>query len=515
MLVDSSYLVKLQGLFHDEAEASDGVCLVPDGMDGVLCMKQQQFAMHCDAIKEEIKLLSEPFKVFDFDFWKRPDSYGEAEIHIKATDNGRFHAIISWWLLQFDKDGTLFYCTGPKWISSSMTEYTASFPGIGDWCDHWKQCVWFLPDKGFSVCKDQDVHLHAVHTETSISYRVCTSHEEDMVRHCELPTQENHIFISPERSAIYGDRNWRFSMLKMIEDALKQKASSMCVILDDSVFLAVAVANLSKTSHVISLFPGLRENGAKYLQAVASANGYSMDRVEVTKRRDCQLTLQDTQQRKVDLLIGEPFYYGSDSMLPWQNLRFWKQRTLLDPILSNDVTIMPCRGTLKACAMSLPDLWRSRRCLKDIEGFDHSVVNSTLGACGDLPSDQGGPCLTYSIWQCGENKKLSDVVSIMEYNFLSLMSPCSGTAQIEFTESGVCHGFAFWIDWTLDADGTMKLSTGPDQRYWKQGVKLLQKAVRVGNGGLSPDSCRSAEVKASFDPSSSSGGNLDISYVFY
>lgn len=49
------------------------------------------------------------------------------------------------------------------------------------------------------------------------------------------------------------------------------------------------------------------------------------------------------------------------------------------------------------------DLWRSRCCLKDIEGFDHSVVNSTLGACGELPPDQDGPCLTYSIWQCGEN----------------------------------------------------------------------------------------------------------------
>lgn len=110
------------------------------------------------------------------------------------------------------------------------------------------------------------------------------------------------------------------------------------------------------------------------------------------------------------------------------------------------------------------DLWRSRCCLKDIEGFDHSVVNSTLGACGELPPDQDGPCLTYSIWQCGENnvnnlsflyeeetqpcfvvlgfifltsvvlchafQKLSNVVSIMEYNFLTLMSPCSGTAQV-------------------------------------------------------------------------------------
>lgn len=70
------------------------------------------------------------------------------------------------------------------------------------------------------MCKDQDVHLHAAHTETSFSYRVSTSSQENMVRNCELPPQENHIFISPERSAIYGDRNWRFSMLKAIEDAV-------------------------------------------------------------------------------------------------------------------------------------------------------------------------------------------------------------------------------------------------------------------------------------------------------
>jgi hypothetical protein len=31
-----------------------------------------------------------------------------------------------------------------------------------------------------------------------------------------------------------------------------------------------------------------------------------------------------------------------------------KERTLLDSVLSKDVMIMPCKGILKACAMSLP-----------------------------------------------------------------------------------------------------------------------------------------------------------------
>ena len=54
--------------------------------------------------------------------------------------------------------------------------------------------------------------------------------------------------------------------------------------------------------------------------------------------------------------------------------------------------------------MTLQDLWRSRCSLKDVEGFDHLVVNDTLGACGDLPGEQQGPCLPYYVWQCGYSK---------------------------------------------------------------------------------------------------------------
>jgi hypothetical protein len=61
-----------------------------------------------------------------------------------------------------------------------------------------------------------------------------------------------------------------------------------------------------------------------------------------------------------------------------------------------------CFFNLVICV--LQDLWRSRCSLKDVEGFDHSVVNDTLGACSDLPGEQHGPCLPYYIWQCGYTK---------------------------------------------------------------------------------------------------------------
>ncbi|KAI3470120.1 hypothetical protein Pfo_026783 [Paulownia fortunei] len=323
-LVECTYLWEMHDLVNREAEASDGIHLVPSGMADILGVKQQQFAMHCDAIKEEIKLLSEPFKVFDFDFWRRPDSFRETELHIKATNDGTVHAIISWWLLQLDSQGTIFYSTGPNWIRCpcDVNELNSSFLCSGSWCDHWKQSVWFTPSSGLPVFKDEEVQLHAVHTETSISYQFNTSHDKKEVAHLDLCTQDCQIVLSSQRIALYGDSGWRCLMLNAIEKALRQRVYPLCLVADDSIFLTIAVAHLSKSSHVIPLFPGLGKKGSQYLQIVAAANSYTMDCIEILKKKDLQSTLQDAHQRKINLFVAEPFYYGNDSVLPWQNLRF-------------------------------------------------------------------------------------------------------------------------------------------------------------------------------------------------
>lgn len=56
-LVECKYLREMHDLVNREVEASDGIHLVPSGMAGLLGIKRQQFGMHCDAIKEELKLV--------------------------------------------------------------------------------------------------------------------------------------------------------------------------------------------------------------------------------------------------------------------------------------------------------------------------------------------------------------------------------------------------------------------------------------------------------------------------
>ncbi|KAK6274957.1 hypothetical protein POUND7_004666 [Theobroma cacao] len=513
-LVESPYLWKLHDLFGSEAKASDGIHLVPTGLETVIHFKLQQHPMHCDAIRKEIKLLSEPFKIFEFDFWKRPDSHGKTKVQIKMTDTGCIHAVVSWWILQLDREGTVFYSTAPSWISS------AAKIGSGNWCDHWKQCVWFLRGKGMPVSEGEEVLLEATHEETSVSYNLSVLGSQTDIREHDQRIGDFQLLVSPERIATYGDSEWRLSMLAAVRKALQGRVNPLCVVADDSIFLTLLAANLSKTSHVISLFPGLRDKGAKYVETVAKANAFSMDRVEVPEKWKACLTMLDTHGKKVDLLIGEPYYYANEGMLPWQNLRFWRDRTLLDPVLSEDALIMPCKGILKACAMSLPDLWNSRCCLGEVEGFDHSVVNTTLGACGELPAPKESPCLPFCVWQCGEIKELSEIFTILEFDFLKLMTSCYGKAQVQFTEHGICHGFVLWMDWVMDAENSIVVSTRPgvllhvgsDHRYWKQGVKLLTKPVAVGiHGSKTTNEFGSTIIEAFFDPSSS---ELIIKHTF-
>ncbi|KAG5562331.1 hypothetical protein RHGRI_005158 [Rhododendron griersonianum] len=156
--------------------------------------------------------LSEPFKIFEFDFWRRPESRGESKLLIKAINDGTVHAVVSWyilycnmWILQLDREGTLYYSTGPKWIGLEEGM------GSGDWCDHWKQCVYFVPGKGLSVSKDEELPLHAIHTDISISYEF---EIQAFRREVELYdfAQEDQLILLPERVAVYGDSNWRCSI---------------------------------------------------------------------------------------------------------------------------------------------------------------------------------------------------------------------------------------------------------------------------------------------------------------
>ncbi|KAG2394478.1 Protein arginine N-methyltransferase [Vigna angularis] len=492
-LVESTFLWKLHDFHNNEATVSDSIRLTPPGLDSVLGIKRQQYAMHVNPLQEEITLLSEPFKIFEFDFWKRPESYGETELCVKATNDGRVHVVVSWWVLQLDQEGTIYYSTAPRWIRSP----TITSP-IG-WCDHWKQCVWFVPGSGISILQGEEIRLLATHTETSFSYNFDTLVPTTKILNHRCMTGDFQLVLPPERAAIYADKEWRLSMLKAVQSMVSYSNSFLCHMIEPFTYRLLCLLPMQMVCHIVALKTVLRDLMMNICQNRASTHNIVRQQV-----RDIATVLPlsalSPKNKEVDLLIAEPFYVGHDGMLPWQNLRFWRDRTTLNDILSEDALTIPSKGILRACAMSLPDLWKSRCCLSSIEGFDHSVVNATLGACGHLPELEEGPCLPFFVWQCGEFDVLSETFDVMEFEFSKQICECHGKSQVKFTKRGVCHGFVLWIDWVMDLQNSIVISTGPDRKYWKQGVKLLGTPRTVDPQSLTSVQPCSAVVEACFSP---------------
>ena len=86
----------------------------------------------------------------------------------------------------------------------------------------------------------------------------------------------------------------------------------MCVVGDDSVFLTLSAACLSESSLIISMLPGLRDVGSRYLESVAPFNHVFENRIKVIGKKAACLTVDNLYNRKAR------FYTHSSCLLPSQ-----------------------------------------------------------------------------------------------------------------------------------------------------------------------------------------------------
>lgn len=79
--------------------------------------------------------------------------------------------------------------------------------------------------------------------------------------------------------------------------------------------------------------------------------------------------------------------------------RFWHERDKLveSQALHRSHVMMPCAARLMAVAVSLPELWRTRQPLLDVEGLDFTLANQLLGGCDRAATRCGHPPFLYLI----------------------------------------------------------------------------------------------------------------------
>ncbi len=199
------------------------------------------------------------------------------------------------------------------------------------------------------------------------------------------------------------------------------------------------------------------------------------------------------------------------------------------------VVSVPSGARLMAVAVSLPDLWRSRSRLVQVEGLNLELANRLLGVVGAESGDPEDirssplPVLPYAVWQCGAGyEELSERVTLVTFDFNEPLRdregeavlawkredlpcsawPSSGVNHNEGEGGGVrcCHAIVMWMDY-FSGSGLL-LSQAPDRdggpTPHTQGVLLLPKRVAP-----LPSCC--INLRATF---SSENGDMEFRFCF-
>ncbi|KAJ7521637.1 hypothetical protein O6H91_19G062300 [Diphasiastrum complanatum] len=484
-IVESYFLWQCHDLNGVESTIDDMLHLAPLYSKQIVLSRCSQYPLHVDPLTSTLRLLSEPFEVFTFEFWKTPETWNEYKHQITMTEGGKAHAIVSWWVLQLDEEGLIYYSTAPNWIKEAFmpTIKREDVSEFSRWCDHWKQCVWFIPEKGVQVQPGETLDVFAIRDEISVKYKINKGQEGA----CESPqelklSQENCSVLKPERIGMLGDQTRRHVIMAGVKSALQGRSSCQSIVVDDSLISTISVALVASCSHVFVLLPSTRGEGMNLLESAAKLHEFSPLKVSLLSKRPSELTIHDLKGVQIDAVFAEPYYLGYEGKVPWQLLRFWYEKTMLKSLLAKNYTIVPSQAKLQGMAYFLPDLWESRCSLKKVEGFDHSLANDKLGACGYMSPPLETRILPYAIWQSGEHEALTEAFTLMRFDFYHDLETVKGFVKVPVSKTGTCHGIVLWMDWILDPLEQLVLSTGPSDcqpSYWKQGVKLFRFPMQV------------------------------------
>ncbi|XP_078684799.1 protein arginine N-methyltransferase 7-like [Branchiostoma floridae x Branchiostoma belcheri] len=426
--------------------------------------------------QEQFKPLTEPIKVFRFEFDQKMESLDRSvDQSVAVTDSGQAQVILMWWEIEMDPDSSVLLSVAPSWAHPT--------PHDMQWRDHWMQAVYFNR-QSIPVEKGQQVALHGRHDEYSLWFQVQQQGS----------TNSTGSEVSLERPVCRcgGHMVWSRPRLGMLNDrarwhtyaaALKQVLAPghTCVSVSDASWVPLIAAQLG-AQEVFALESS--DLGSRVTHKLIEANNLQ-DKVHVVQGTEDQLQAA-LKDRKVAMVIAEPYY--TSSLLPWHNLYFWYVCTRLRPQLLEGAAVMPARASLVAVAMEFENLWRLRAPVGRVEGFDISVMDQMVKDHSNQTDERVEP---HPLWEY-PGVGISDPVTLMNFD-LTRPVPAENmvvSGEIPFTCSGSCNAVALWMNYDLLGDGHHTISTGPHTPYtsgrppqWdphiRQGVYFMDQPVQV------------------------------------
>uniref|UniRef100_A0A8C6XQ58 Protein arginine N-methyltransferase n=1 Tax=Naja naja TaxID=35670 RepID=A0A8C6XQ58_NAJNA len=422
--------------------------------------------------------LSEVVPMFSIDFSK-PVSKASASytVKLKPIKPGKAQVVLSWWEIDMDPAGSIKCSLAPYWVQNTFEENPP-------WRDHWMQCVYFLPNEE-PVTQGQSMDLTAFHDDYSVWFKLQKSRNEESKASEDTDRPvcvcQAHLLWNRPRFGELNDWDRTLCYFQALKKVLKP--NGVCLSISDGSLLPVLVHHLGAekvfTLECSSLSRSL-------MQKIFTANRLE-HKITILEKPSELLTPSDFEERKISLLIAEPFF--STSLLPWHNLFFWYARTALERHLASDVTVLPQSASLHLMTVEFKDLWRIRSPCGTCEGFDMRIMDDMIKNSLDFrESREAEP---HPLWEypC---RSTSEPLTVLTFDFQQAIPehPLTEEGIISVSRCAKSHGAVLWMEYHLAPN--ISISTGlvqdSNEKDYCQWTPHCKQAVYFFSSALEPNS---------------------------
>ena len=345
--------------------------------------------------------LSPPAPIFHFDFSGRT-----GPIAAKRESITRFNskagemsadAIFVWWELEMNpvaKTGSINLSCAPHWAHPD---------GRGQpWRDHWMQSVYF-PVSGSVSASVNSNHLALIsnHDEYSLWFDVRSGEKPDEeIGGVPMPgftegesDDDDDLFHSVVNRQRIGQLNSdsRNDILiaateKMLNRGNPEEKRPNCLALGDQSLLPLIAAKSENSGRIFVPADRSRHVTESLKKIVRDLNPDIADKVTFSGKSAEEIL----RGGEIDLILAEPHF--SLSYLPWHNLRFWF--SVRDN--PNRSRVMPCAAEIWAVPVRYRDLWKIRRPLNRVEGFEMRPFDDIIMKACETSDENVEP---HSLWE--------------------------------------------------------------------------------------------------------------------
>ncbi|XP_044516496.1 protein arginine N-methyltransferase 7 isoform X2 [Gracilinanus agilis] len=405
----------------------------------------------------DFTVLSNVLTMFSVDFSKQV--YSSPAYHTMEFEplvSGRAQVVLSWWDIDMDPGGKIKCSMAPYWVQSD--------PKNIQWRDHWMQCVYFLPNEE-QVVQGKSLYLTAHRDDYCVWYNLHKTSPPKNEKsksnfYGERPICEcqAHLLWNRPRFGELNDQNRTEQYIQALKKVLK--ADSVCLCISDGSLLPI-LAHCVGVEQVFTM-----ENSAvshRLMKKIFKVN-HLEDKISIIEKRPELLTSADLGDRKISVLLGEPFF--TTSLLPWHNLYFWYARTAVTKHLADNITILPQAASLHMVVVEFKDLWRIRSPCGNCEGFDVHIMDDMIKHSLDFRESQEAE--PHPLWEYS-SRCLSEPRQVLTFDFCRPVpqQPLSAQGSISPQRPGRSHGVVLWMEYHLT--GESSISTGLVQTPNAQG----------------------------------------------